>query len=87
MLVSYSRTYELKLKDSAEEWKIKTNFKAWLSGIYIQNAIASVLAKGHSYPSKPFELHENKSDENSLKSSENAIKERSKIINQMVNKK
>ena len=88
MLVSYLRAHEMKLKEQANEWKIKTNFSAWLNGVYIQNAIASVFSKNCRYPQKPFEM--TSTDENSedkLKSSEETIKERSKIIHQMINKK
>jgi len=80
LLFVYEKAYELKIKDSAEQWKIKTNFKAWLEGIYIQNAVASVFSKGHSYPSKPFDLYENKDD------SEKIIKKRSEQISEMLKK-
>ena len=87
LLVSYAKSYELRLKDNAEEYKIKTNFNAWINGIYIQNAISSVFSKGSNYPSKPIELFKNKEDEElSIKNSEEEIKERSKIIHQMLNK-
>lgn len=50
LLVSYAKAHEMKIKASNEEWKIKTNFSAWLNGGYIQNAIASVFSKNHRYP-------------------------------------
>ena len=85
--VSYAKAHELKLKDNTEEYKIKTNFNAWINGIYIQNAISSVFSKGSSYPSKPIELFQNKEDEElNIKNSEEEIKQRSKIIHQILNK-
>lgn len=87
LLISYAKSHELKLKDSAEEYKIKTNFNAWISGIYIQNAIASVFSKGSPYPSKPIQLFDNKENtEPNIKNSEEEIKQRSKSIHQMLNK-
>lgn len=78
----------MKLKEQANEWKIKTNFSAWLNGVYIQNAIASVFSKNCRYPQKPFEMTStDKNSEDKLQSSEEAIKEQSKIIHQMINKK
>ena len=50
LLVSYAKAHEMKLKNDANEWKIKTNFSAWLNGVYIQNAIASVFSKNCHYP-------------------------------------
>lgn len=77
----------MKLKNSADEWKIKTNFSAWLTGVYIQNAIASVFSKNCRYPQKPFEMTSaEENSEDKLKSSEETIKERSRIIHQMLNK-
>ena len=88
MLVSYAKAHEMKLKNSADEWKIKTNFSAWLAGVYIQNAIASVFSKNCHYPQKPFEMTSaEKNSEDKLKSSEETIKERSRIIHQMLNRK
>lgn len=88
LLVSYLKAHEMKLKEEANEWKIKTNFKAWLEGLYIQNAIASVLSKNCRYPQKPFEMTDiEENPEDKLKSSEEMIKERSKIIHQMLNTK
>ena len=88
LLFSYAKAYEIKLKDDVEEWKIKTNFKAWLEGIYIQNAISSVFSKNHQYPDSPFDLSSSKeSVEYNLQSSEEAIKERSKIIDKMLKSK
>ena len=88
LLDSYAKAYELKIKENAEEWKIKTNFSAWLNGAYIQNAITSVFSQNHHYPRKPFEIfatEENPKDK--LQSSEEAIKQRSKVIHQMLNRK
>lgn len=85
LLEVYSKAYELKLKDSAEQWKVKTNFKAWLYGVYIQNAVTSVLSKNARYPSKPFDISENGSDDN-IKNSEELIKKRSKEIDKMLKK-
>lgn len=73
----------MKLKDSVEQWKVKTNFKAWLQGVYIQNAVASVLSKNARYPSKPFDISE--TERTDIKNSENLIKERSKEIDTMLN--
>ncbi len=75
----------MKLKDQANEWKIKTNFKAWLQGVYIQNAVASVLSKNARYPSKPFDISE--SGNENIKNSEELIKERSREIDKMLNHK
>ncbi len=86
LLEVYSKSYEMKLKDSAEQWKIKTNFKAWLQGVYIQNAVASVLSKNARYPSKPFDISKSGSDDN-VKNSEDFIKERSKEIDKMLSHK
>lgn len=87
LLISYAKAHELKLKNSAEEYKIKTNFNAWISGIYIQNAIASVFSKGNPYPGKPIQLFDNKENtEPNIKNSEEEIKQRSKAIHQMLNK-
>lgn len=88
LLISYAKAHEIKMKEEAIEWKLKINFKAWLNGVYIQNAIASVFSKNHHYPQKPFEmLDTEENSEDKLKSSEEAIKERSRIIHQMLNKK
>ena len=32
------------------------NLKAWLNGLYNQNAVASIFSKSAKYPKKPFEL-------------------------------
>lgn len=87
LLISYAKSHELKLKDSAEEYKIKTNFNAWLEGVYIQNAIASVFSKNSKYPQKPFDISEKEElQETDFKNSEEEIKQRSKAIHQMLNK-
>lgn len=75
----------MKLKDSSEQWKIKINFKSWLQGVYIQNAVASVLSKNARYPSKPFDISE--TEKTDIKNSEELIKERSKEIDKMLNHK
>lgn len=52
-----------KLKPFEEAYKMEmdsrqnaTNLNAWLTGVYVQNAIASVFSKGAKYPQKPFNL-------------------------------
>ena len=38
----------------------RMNLEAWVHGIYVQNAIASVLGKNYKYPNKPHELFDTK---------------------------
>lgn len=51
-LKPFEKAYELEMeaKQNAE------NLKAWLNGLYNQNAVASVFSKNAKYPKKPFEL-------------------------------
>jgi hypothetical protein len=46
------KAYEMKM----ESQQAQMNLEAWLDGLYVQNAVASVLAKNAKYPKKPFEL-------------------------------
>ena len=77
----------MRLKDSADEWKMKVNFTSWLQGAYIKASIASALSKGAHYPNKPFDLFSDEiSGEQRLIDSEEAIKIRSKQIDEMLTK-
>lgn len=51
-LKPFEKAYEMEL----ESRQSSMNLKAWLEGLYVQNAVASVLSKGAKYPKKPFEL-------------------------------
>ena len=84
-MTAYSKAYELCQKDRVEEWKMKVNFTAWLQGAYIQSAVASALSKNVQYPAKPFDLFSDElSNEQRLIDSEEAIKKRSKQIDEML---
>lgn len=84
-MTAYAKSYELRLKEKTDEWKMKVNFTAWLQGAYIQSAVASALSKNVQYPAKPFELFsEETSEEQKLIDSEEAIKKRSKQIDEML---
>lgn len=55
------------MKAKEEEIKLNTqmtNYEAWLNGLYIRQAIASVFSKGTKYPEKP--IDNNSPDRNSL---------------------
>lgn len=86
ILNAYSKAYELRLKDSAEKWKMKVNFTSWLNGAYIQSAVASAISKNVNYPNKPFELFgsDEISEQQRIIDSEEAIKMRSKQIDEML---
>ena len=51
-LKPFEKAYEMEM----ESRQSATNLKAWLDGLYIQNAVASVFSKSAKYPKKPFEL-------------------------------
>ena len=51
-LKPFEKAYEMEL----ESRQNAENLKAWLNGLYNQNAVASVLSKGAKYPKKPFEI-------------------------------
>ena len=64
---------------------MKVNFTAWINGVYIQSAVASVLSKNAHFPKKPFDLFSNEiSEEQRIIESEEAIKRRSKQIDEML---
>ena len=87
LLKSYSKAHELRQKDSIDEWKMKVNFTSWLQGAYMKSAIASALSKDAHYPNKPFDLFSDEiSEEQRLIDSEEAIKRRSKQIDEMLSK-
>lgn len=66
---------------------MKVNFTSWLQGAYIQLAIASSLSKNSNYPQKPFELfNEEISEQQRAIDSEQAIRYRSKQIDEMLAK-
>lgn len=46
------KAYEMKM----ESRQAQMNLESWLQGLYVQNAVASVLAKNAKYPKKPFDL-------------------------------
>lgn len=84
-MTAYAKVYELKIKEKNDEWKMKVNLTAWLQGAYIQLAVASALSKNVQYPAKPFDLFSDKlSGEQRLIDSEEAIKKRSKQIDEML---
>lgn len=88
LLSAYSKAYELRLKDSIDKWKMKVNFTAWINGVYIQSAVASVLSKNVHFPQKPFDLFETETmtQQQKIYESEEAIKRRSKQIDEMLTK-
>lgn len=51
-LKPFEKAYEEQMKTEQE----RMNLTAWLNGLYVQNAIASVFNKKAKYPSKPFNL-------------------------------
>ena len=66
---------------------MKVNFTAWINGIYIQSAVASVLSKEARFPQKPFEIFsEETSEEQKLIDNEEYIRKRSKQIDEMLTK-
>lgn len=66
---------------------MKVNFTAWINGVYIQSAIASVLSKEARFPQKPFEIFsEETSEEQKLIDNEEYIRKRSKQIDEMLTK-
>lgn len=46
------KAYEMKM----EARQNQMNLEGWLDGLYIQNAIASVMSKNAKYPKKPFDM-------------------------------
>ena len=46
------KAYELE----QEGQQRRMNLSAWVNGLYVQRAIASVLSRGAKYPAKPIEL-------------------------------
>nr|DAM77428.1 MAG TPA: hypothetical protein [Caudoviricetes sp.] len=66
---------------------MKVNFTAWINGVYIQSAVASVLSKEAHFPQKPFEIFsEETSEEQKLIDNEEYIRKRSKQIDEMLTK-
>lgn len=66
---------------------MKVNFTAWINGVYMQSAIASVLSKEARFPQKPFEIFsEETSEEQKLIDNEEYIRKRSKQIDEMLTK-
>lgn len=51
-LKPFEKAYELEI----EARQNAKNLQAWLDGLYVQNAVASVLSKSAKYPQKPFDL-------------------------------
>lgn len=54
-LKPFEKAYELEVEGRQNA----KNLDAWLHGLYVQNAVASILSKGTKYPSKPFDLFNN----------------------------
>lgn len=50
------KIFEKDFEKKQELAQARMNLEAWVHGIYVQNAIASVLGKNYKYPSKPHEL-------------------------------
>lgn len=46
------RAYELEQEGQQK----RLNLAAWISGLYVQRAVASVLSKGARYPAKPIDI-------------------------------
>ena len=46
------KAYEMKMDGQQN----RMNLEAWVNGLYVQHAIASVLSKRAKYPAKPLEL-------------------------------
>ena len=51
-LKPFEKAYEMEM-DSRQS---ASNLNAWIQGMYIQHAIASVLGRNNKYPTKPFDL-------------------------------
>jgi len=76
-------------------WQSQVNVSAWLQGQYVLAAIGSCLPDGCHYPEKPLEIF--KSSNKSLSAeeerkqklieNENAIRERSKKIDELLSNK
>ena len=51
-LKPFEKAYETEL----EARQTRMNLDAWLHGLYIQHAVASVMSKSAKYPQKPFDI-------------------------------
>lgn len=50
----FLREHNKRVRAEAEAEAEKIEYAAWLNGLYIQRAVASVLSKKAKYPKKPF---------------------------------
>lgn len=57
-LEAFIKAYEEEQKNYIE----KTNFSAWLNGLYISHAVAAVLSDEHQYFPEPLAFFENEED-------------------------
>lgn len=57
-------------KEEQKEQAERTNYAAWLSGVYVTHAIAASLGENTRYPEKPINLFESEEDLESRKEQE-----------------
>ena len=61
--------FRLRQKYEAEAFQERSNFTAWLNGIYISHAISACFAKNAKYPDRPIDLtgKENRTEQDAVK--------------------
>lgn len=50
------KIFERNYEKGIEIQQARMNLNAWLNGLYVQNAVASVFSKSARYPKKPFDM-------------------------------
>lgn len=56
----FMEEYDKRYKTEAEIAFDRMRYSAWLAGLYVQQAVASVLSKRAKYPTKPYGDEDNK---------------------------
>ena len=76
----YIEEFDKRTKAEAEIAFERMKYSAWLSGLYVQNAVASVMSKRAKYPKKPY----GEEDSNTIVCTEDMTEEEKQLAAEML---